>query len=199
MKILAFTDMHGSLRAYKKLKQHVDGAEVIVCAGDFTVFAQAMEYLLMKINKLGKKVLIVHGNHEDPHDLKNACSLFTNTEFIHKKGFVVGDYLFIGYGGGGFSLVDKEFEKKHSKELLKIIEDNKGKKVVFVTHAPPYGTKVDRVMDEHCGNKSFRKFLEKAKPMLMICGHLHENAGKMDTLHHTKIINPGPYGMILDI
>ena len=199
MKILAFTDMHGSLKAYKKLKKKAKEADVIVCAGDFTIFEQAMEYLLMKINKLGRKVLLVHGNHEDPHDLKKACGLFTNTEFIHNKGVVSGNCLFIGYGGGGFSLADKEFEKKYSKELLRIIEENPGKKAVFVTHAPPYGTAADKIMDEHCGNKSFRKFLEKAKPALMICGHLHETAGKTDMLHHTRIVNPGPYGMLLEV
>ena len=37
------------------------------------------------------------------------------------------------------------------------------------------------------------------KPDLVISGHLHETAGKEDKIGKTRLINPGPFGKILDV
>ena len=105
-------------------------------------------------------------------------------------------HLFMGYGGGGFGFTDKNFEKIAERFKRLIREDDK---VILVTHAPPYGTKTDKIGKEHCGNKSIRKFIEKEKPDLAICGHIHECAGKEDKIGKTKIVNPGWKGKILEI
>ena len=54
-------------------------------------------------------------------------------------------------------------------------------------------------MDEHCGNKDIRKFIDKIKPDLVISGHLHENAGKEDKIGKSRILNPGPTGMLINL
>jgi Icc-related predicted phosphoesterase len=102
----------------------------------------------------------------------------------------------MGYGGGGFSFIDKKFEKiaKRFKKLIK-----KDDKIILVSHAPPYGTKVDMIGREHCGNKSIRKFVDKEKPDLVICGHLHECAGKEDKIGKTRIVNPSYKGKVIEI
>ena len=76
---------------------------------------------------------------------------------------------------------------------------NKGKKIIFITHAPPYKTKVDLIVGSHCGNKTFRNFILKNKIDLYICGHLHETFNKKDKIKKTEVINPGPYGKIIKI
>jgi len=109
--------------------------------------------------------------------------------------YKINEYVFFGYGGGGFTLVDKNFEKIIKK--FKTIK--KGSKVILITHAPPYDTTLDRLdhMD-HLGSKSIKKFIEEVQPVLNICGHLHENAGNIDKIKKTKIINPGT-GAILEV
>ena len=198
MKILAFVDTHGSIKALRKIGKKAKNADLMVCAGDLTIFEQGLNYFLGRLNKMNGKVLFVHGNHEGEEDAKKSCSLFRNIEFIHKKHLIIGDILFFGWGGGGFSLVDKTFENQ-TKQFKKIIKKNPGKKIVLVTHAPPYNTKVDNILGEHCGNKSIRKFIKDLKPDLVVCGHLHEKHGKRDKIGKTLIINPGPYGIVISV
>ena len=200
MKLLAFVDIHGSLKALEKIKVKAKGADIIVCAGDISIFENNLDTLLSELNKLNKPVLIIPGNHEDDNDLKELTERFSNITDIHKKSFIKENYLFIGYGGSGFSMVDKEFiktGKKFEKTVKKSSKDNK--KIILVTHAPPYKTKIDKIMGEYCGNKSIKNFILKVKPDLVISGHLHENAGKEDKIKKTKIINPGPFGKIINI
>lgn len=196
MKALIFVDMHGNKSALKRIisrakKKYID---LVICAGDFTIFGESQDLILSRLNKIGKPVLFVHGNHEESGGLRKSCGLFKNCYFIHNRKFRRNNYLFIGWGGGGFAFKDKGLEKnvKKFKRWIK-----KADKVVFVTHAPPYKTKVDKIFKEHAGNKSIRRFIESAKLEWNVCGHLHETAGKQDRIGKTKIINPGYKGKVI--
>ena len=199
MKILAFTDIHGSLHAIKRIEQKVksQNPDLLVCAGDISIFEHGIIGILRRLNRLNREIVMIHGNHEDDSTFRKLQTLFKNIIFIHKKHFIKGNLLFIGYGGGGFSIVDKEFEKIGNSKFKQTIKNNHDKKIVLVTHAPPYRTKLDKLVDGHCGNKSIKQFVEKSKIEYLICGHLHENFGKEDKIGKTKIINPGPFGKII--
>ncbi len=198
MKILAFVDMHGSLKALKKIKEQAKKADIIICAGDISIFSNDLDKLLFELDKLNKAILIIHGNHETDEDLNKLAKLFNNITELHKKSFVKEKYLFIGYGGSGFSMTDKDFEKT-SRKFEKEIKKHKDKKTILITHAPPYKTKLDNIMGEPCGNKSIKNFIKKVNIHLVISGHLHENAGKEDKVKNTIIINPGPLGKIINL
>ena len=199
MKILAFTDIHGSLHAIKRIEQKVksQNPDLLVCAGDISIFEHGIIGILRRLNRLNREIVMIHGNHEDDSTFRKLQTLFKNIIFIHKKHFIKGNLLFIGYGGGGFSIVDKEFEKIGNSQFKQTIKNNHDKKIVLVTHAPPYRTKLDKLVDGHCGNKSIKQFVEKSKIEYLICGHLHENFGKEDKIGKTKIIKPGPFGKII--
>ena len=47
--------------------------------------------------------------------------------------------------------------------------------------------------------RDIKRFIEKNKPILAICGHLHENEGKSEKISKTLIINPGIKGKIIKI
>ena len=113
MKILAFTDIHGSLSALRRIGQKVksQNPDLLVCAGDITIFERGIIAILRRLNKLNKKIIIIHGNHEDSSTFIKFSKLFKNIIFIHKKSFIEDNVLFLGFGGGGFALVDKKFEK----------------------------------------------------------------------------------------
>ena len=201
MKILAFTDIHGSLLALRRIEQKVKAQkpDLLICAGDISIFEHGIVGIMRRLNKLNKKIIIVHGNHEDASTFRRCSNLFKNIIFIHKNYFTKNSTLFLGYGGGGFSVVDREFDKISKTKFKKIINGNKDKKIILVTHAPPYRTKLDKLIQGHCGNKSIRNFVEKNKIDLLICGHLHENFGKEDRIKKTKVINPGPFGKIIKV
>jgi len=200
MKLLAFTDLHLSTEALKKVKEKVKKSkpDLLVCAGDLTIFENGLNEMLKRLSKIKKNILLIHGNHETASSMRKICSKYDNLIFIHNKHHIIDDYLFLGHGGGGFSIVDKGF-KKIGKNFKKIIKKNKGKKTILITHAPPYKTKLDFIIDQHCGNKSIRKFIEKNKINLHLSGHLHENFRKKDTIKKTETINPGPYGKVIRV
>jgi hypothetical protein len=197
MKILAFTDIHDSLSALEKIRHKIKAKnpDILVCTGDISIFEHGLGKIMKKMNSLGKKIVIIHGNHEEEDTFAKHCKSLKNLVFIHKSHYIENDVLFIGYGGGGFVTVDKEFEK-FSLKFSKLIKENPGKKVVLLTHAPPYKTSLDEIEKEHCGSKSLRNFVEKNRIDYMFCGHIHENFGQEDTIKKTKCINPGPLGKL---
>src|SRR3989344_9024731 len=116
MKILAFTDIHGSSAALKRIGQKVksQNPDIIACAGDISIFEHGIAGILKKLNRLGRKVVMIHGNHEDDKTFLKYSRIFRNIIFVHKGHFAENGVLFLGYGGGGFSVTDKEFEKAAS-------------------------------------------------------------------------------------
>lgn len=195
MKILAFTDPHFEDKVDQKLIDKAKEADVVVCAGDFTWFGRNIDKIMKDFVKFDKPFIFVHGNHEEGEDFKKF-SKYKNLKFIHKKGLVMGDYLFVGYGGGGFSQRYADLEK-----MIPKIKAKKGnKKVIFVTHAPVYGTSTDYLeWAGHTGSKSAVEFIKEIKPMLVICGHIEENFGQIDNIGKTVIILPNDTGRILEV
>ena len=106
MKLLAFTDTHGSLSALRRIEQKTiaQKPDLLVCAGDISIFEHGIINLMRRLNKLNKKIIIIHGNHEDASTYIKLSRLFKNIIFIHKNYFIEDNILFLGYGGGGFSI-----------------------------------------------------------------------------------------------
>ena len=193
MKILAFSDVHGSTTSLRILGKKAKKADVLICAGDFTRFEENMGKVLKTLNSFGKKVMLVHGNHESPGKVAKMAKNLKNMKYVHKKTFSLGEYVFVGHGGEGFALSSPDFEKYAAKLSFK-----KKDKVVLINHQPPYKTKLDYIWAHH-GNKSYRKFILKVKPVLAVCGHLHETAGMEDKLNRTRLINPGDRGILIEV
>src|SRR3989344_9230949 len=99
MKLLAFTDIHLSSLAVKKLKEKISRhkPDLLVCAGDITIFENDIKFILNKLDKLGKKLLLIHGNHETDSVLKALCKKTENILFIHKTYYKANNNLFLGY------------------------------------------------------------------------------------------------------
>ena len=197
MKLLFFADSHGNKEAMKTLKTKSKEADGIVCAGDFTTMERDIEKIMSELDSFGKLMLMIHGNHEDEDRLKTLCKKHKNLKYIHKGVYHVGDYVFLGYGGDGFSTNDPEFEKISQRFFKKEIEGKK--RIIMVTHMPPHGTELDNIEGSHRGSKSYRKFIDDIRPHLVISGHLHETAGKHQQIGRTLLINPGKNGVTVDI
>ena len=201
MKLLLFTDLHGDLKLVKQVisKAKKYKPDYLVCTGDLIEWGgeKGFDRVLKGFEKLKIPMFFVPGNHEDWMGVKKSYKKYKFFKNIHKKIITVEDYVFFGYGGGGFSMSDKKFEefvKKNDKKL-------KGKKIVFLAHGPFYGTKLDKLFpkDKHRGNKSYTKFIKKYKPALSVCGHFHETFGKKDKIGKSVVANPGPLGELCEL
>ncbi len=198
MKILIFTDTHGSVSAIKRVKKAAkkEKPDLILCGGDLTIFGQDFNKLMDELDKIGQEVLMIHGNHETAAEMRNACKKTKNITCFSAKTRRIGKFFVIGFSVDGFALKDPDFDRFIKRIKPKFKKDDK---IIMLSHGPPYGTKVDLIIDQHCGSKSLRKFIDKYHPILVVSGHLHETFNKSQNLGSTLIINPGPYGKVLDI
>lgn len=197
MKILAFVDMHGELSALKKLRKKAEKVDLIICAGDVSLFSNKLFYFMQQLDSFGKTVLMIHGNHESNDEIRGLAKMLNNIKVIHNTTYKVDNYVFFGWGGGGFALRDTKFEKEANKKFKKYC--TKDYKTILVTHAPPYGTKLDIVYYEHVGSKSIFEFVYKNKPTYLICGHIHECNKRNDVINKTPVLNTGGDGVIVEV
>jgi len=197
MKIFAFTDTHGNKSLIEKLIKDIkkESPHLLICCGDLSNFSKGFKTLINKFKKTNTTLLIIPGNHETPSQVREACQKTNFAIPLHKASYELNDYIFFGYGTGGFDIIDKSLEKLIPK-FKKTIK--KPKKVITITHAPPYKTKLDIINSEHHGSKSIRKLIENLQPKIHLCGHLHENAGNFDKIKNTIVLNPG-HGKIIEL
>ena len=208
MKILFFTDVHSGddsddyyVTDVEELEEKVKvliekskDCDVIVCCGDLSFFGSGLKEAIDMLKKSGKKLLVIHGNHESSTELKKLCD-GEQVIFLHKKCLTIDDVTFLGYGGGGFDEKDTQLDTWVDSLKQKV----NGKLVLF-THAPPYKTKLDELpLLGHRGSKSVRKAIETLEPNVFASGHFHETFFKKDKINESKLINPGDSGTIITI
>ena len=197
MKLFTFTDTHGNKKAISEAIRRIKktNPDIIICSGDLTNFGVGLKKILKEFEKLNTTLLIIPGNHETSSELAAACKKTKFAINVHKKIYSINDYLFFGFGLGCFQSKNIELEKL-IPEVKKV---SKGKRLIFITHQPPYDTELDKMASGHAGSMSARKFIKKAKPIMCICGHLHENENKRDKIGKTWVINPGNKGKLIEI
>lgn len=197
MKFLVFSDVHEDNKQLAKLEKRAKEEDIdfVIVAGDFTNFNRSLKGVCKQFNSWGKPVYIIPGNHEEGEDYEKTVAEFENLTNLHKSHLELNDYVFLGYGGDGFSKQDAEFRKIARSWYGKF----KTKKVVLITHGPAYKTKLDKLPMGHVGNVDYRKFIERIKPRLCISGHIHETMGEIDKIENTKLINPCWDGMVIEL
>ena len=95
MKVLCFVDLHGDKPLLKKLIKRAKDPDIdlVLMAGDLTNFEDGLRYFLKKLNSIGKKVLVIPGNHEGEDVLKKLVGDYDNLVDIHKRVVRVEDYV----------------------------------------------------------------------------------------------------------
>ncbi len=197
MRFLAFTDIHQDKKVLETLLARAREGDIdfVLCTGDFSTFGRGAVTVLEAFQRLGKKFYVIPGNHEEGSGWDEFLKKFPGCVNLHLQAIAIGTYLFLGYGGGGFTPEDPRF-RKIARQWYGNFQ---GKKIIFVTHGPPLGTKLDLLHDDHVGNKDYRAFILRMKPKLAISGHLHETFGAVDTLGETQLINPGKEGKVIEL
>ena len=102
----------------------------------------------------------------------------------------------MGLGAAPTSRFYSWFELSET-EIMNTLEQtadhcSSNKWLAIVSHTPPKNTKVDLAFSgTHAGSASLRDFIERKKPNIVFCGHIHEAKG-IDSIGDTVIVNPGP-------
>src|SRR4029077_11960408 len=66
---------------------------------------------------------------------------------------------------------------------------------VLVSHSPPKGAVDVSSRGQRLGSTAVRKTIKRAKPILVVCGHIHESAGRQALIGTTPVVNAGPSGI----
>lgn len=195
MKIFALTDIHGRRSINHALAQKISEADLVLIAGDITQFGTARdaEPIIDDFFRLNSHTLAVSGNCDQP----SVTRFLEQRELsLHGQVKMLDDLLLFGCAGSNptpFFTPQEYTEDEMVETLAKYKMEKSARYRIFLTHPPPHDTKVDRtLLGLHAGSKAVRSFVEKTKPDLVICGHIHEAIG-VDHIEETLIINPGPF------
>ena len=187
MRIYAVADIHGKPSRIECIQNNVVEykPDVLVVAGDITTFRGGRE-VIKQLDELGLPVLAVRGNTDLPgiHGLLNN---FSNTLCLHLKEHIIEGIQFVGIGGTiplPFRSQIGFWEDRVLKKLSRLVDQ----KSVVVAHPPPWGV-LDKAFNRfHAGSKGLYRFTRKYQPRLLLCGHIHENAGTA-TISNTIVVN----------
>lgn len=195
MQIIGIADIHGTIDYSDQAGDALRSADLVLCAGDLTDFgaAQDAERILENIRRFNPDILAVSGNCDQP----GVNTVLSASDInLHNRPKIFQNIALYGLGGSNPSPfhTPQELDEDQIAQILgnyHRIEDARWH--VFVTHAPPAGTKVDRTFfGQHVGSSAVRAFIEKFRPDLVLCGHIHEARGS-DMIHDSVVINPGRF------
>jgi Icc-related predicted phosphoesterase len=152
--------------------------------------------------KKHKKVLLIPGNHETVATADFLAELY-EPEVRDIHGYSV-QYKDVGiFGAGGATNVgpappideDEVFDLlKKGFDRIKYL-----KKKIMVTHVHPTDTKIEKFSKFVPGSEAVRKAVEKFKPDILLCGHVHEAEGLEEKVGKTRVINVGRKGKIIRV
>jgi len=197
MKLLAFSDIHGAYERVDQIIQAERGADAIIIGGDLTTYGapEDGEKAIRVFQNSGLPVFAVAGNMDSPEfDAKHEALGVS----INAKGRLLGDVGIFGVSASPYTPMRTPYEiaeeeiARRAEMGWKDISSARWK--VFVPHAPPRNTKLDRIMlGKHVGSTAVRSFVEQHQPNVVVCGHIHEARG-IDAIGKSQIVNCGPAG-----
>ena len=203
MKILASGDLHGDRKLTERLaeKAEKENVDLVILAGDISHFDARTENMIGPFLKRGKKVLFVPGNHETLATADFLAEVY-GPEAKNLHGYSVLHKGVGIFGCGGATIgPNLRLEEDEIFELLqkgfKYVKDSKKK--IMVTHVHPAESIIERMTEFFRGSTSVRKAIDKFKPDILLCAHVHEAAGIEEKIGNTRVINVSKSEKIIEI
>lgn len=194
MRVLCITDIHGFRDKFEQILRREPEPDLLLLGGDFTNFgsAQEAEGLLDLALLYCPKVFAVAGNCDnaeiDAMLLRRGVSLHTSGQEFNGFGFF-GLSSMPPWRGDMYEFPETKLNDFLAQGYAHV---QKSKRFIMLCHPPPHDTRIDfNNSKKHVGSTSVRAWMEKTKPALLVCGHIHEARG-LDEWQATKIVNCGP-------
>lgn len=140
--------------------------------------------------------VLVPGNSESAGELSQACAGWSAASVLHCSGAEVEGLTFWGVGGAipvtPFGARSWDFPEEEARGLFAECPSN----AILVSHSPPAGAVDQSSQGEHLGSMAVSETIERCHPILVVCGHIHESAGRSAMVTGTPVVNAGPQGMV---
>ncbi len=197
MKLLAFTDIHGSYDRVEQILVHEKTFSAVIIGGDVTTNGTPAEaeHAVKQFQKKGAPVFVVAGNMDPPVLEETFTTMGVN---INARGVFLDEVGLFGVSASPATPMKTPNEISEEEIALRAHtgwKDVQAARVrIFVPHTPPHNTSVDLIKPgSHVGSTAIRKFIEQCQPDVTVCGHIHEARG-LDSIGKTRIVNCGPAG-----
>lgn len=158
MKVLCVSDYHRDMEMAERVEK-LAGAEkvdVIVNAGDFL----SEDYAAKVLSMTGFRTFVVHGNWDRHLKVKSKkVTVLVNQVTLYKG------YYFLGAEYG------------HYEEIEALAKGIDPKKLIIITHDPPYDILDMSYFGSNAGLPELRDAVDKLSPVVHVFGHIHESAG----------------------
>jgi Icc-related predicted phosphoesterase len=193
VKLLAFSDLHRDVGQARRLAEMAGEVDVVIAAGDFASIHEGLAETLEPLQQIDTPTLVVPGNNETEAALRDACEGWEAATVLHGEGTEVDGTRFWGLGAGvPITPWDWSFDldEEGAAEMLAGCPDG----AVLVVHSPPKGH-----VDNGLGSEAILAAVQRTRPPLAVCGHIHECWGRESTLGDSRIVNLGPAGTLLEV
>jgi uncharacterized protein len=197
VKLLIFSDIHGDQAALEKLM--AIQADYYFAAGDLANWGRGLDAMGPIMRKHAERMYVLPGNHESEADVARFCREFGFHDF-HGSTIEIAGYHVAGLGYSNPTPFNTSGEYSE-QELRERLDKFSGlDPLVLICHSPPRNSALDRVAEgKHFGSDAIREFIEREQPLYFFCGHIHEAAGREDTLGRTQGWNVGKRGHLLEL
>lgn len=197
MKILAFSDLHGSARHAADLVAASSEADLVIGAGDFCNMRQGLDEAMALLSEVSAPFVVVPGNAESFDELRSAAP--ESVEVLHGTATTIGGLRLFGLGYGvpttPFGAWSCDLSEDQATGMLKacVTAD------VLIVHSPPKGV-VDRTSaGQSVGSEAIHTTIERVQPKLALCGHIHDSWRQTEMIGAAKVHNLGPFVTWLEV
>ncbi len=185
MRLVAVADLHGSQHRVNLLLAQVAAhqPDLVVVCGDVTQNGPAQTATLL-LNQIPVRAVAVSGNMDTP-DVGDGIAA-SRVENIDRRRVVINGVSFVGLGDMLPSSLTTLSVADGSR--MRPVEECVDRSTVLVTHVPPFKTKDRMSLGSHGGSKGLRRLVEEREPLLVLCGHIHEDPG-VAMVGRTTVVN----------
>jgi len=198
MRLLAFSDLHTDLAQAHRLVERSAEVDVVVGVGDFASVHSGLTETIAALGAIEAPAVLVPGNNETEEALREACANWSRAVVLHGEGTEIDGMTFFGLGAGvPVTPWDWSFDltEEAAAELLEACPEG----CVLAVHSPPRGHVDVSGAGRHLGSEAVLRAIERTRPRLALCGHIHESWGMESRIGPTPVINLGPEGMVLEV
>ncbi len=200
LRILAAGDIHGDSILANKLAERAEkeNIDLVILCGDLTFQEQSTDDIIGPFVKKHKKVLLIPGNHETVATADFLAEVY-GVKNIHGYSVKYKDIGIFGAGGANIGI-----HQLSEKEIYDLLEQGFKKikyleKKIMVTHVHPSGTKMEKFTKFFPGSDGVKRAIDKFKPDIMLCSHVHEAEGIEEKIGNTRVVNVGRKGKVIEL
>jgi uncharacterized protein len=193
VKLLAFSDLHRDFEQARQLASDAAEVDLVLAAGDFASIHRGLDETLAPLREIDTPTLLVPGNNETEAALREACVGWEAAMVLHGEGTEIDGTAFWGLGAGvPITPWDWSFDLDEDRAAEMLAGCPEG--AVLVLHSPPKGH-----VDKGLGSEAILRAIERVRPPVAVCGHIHECWGQESVIGSSRVLNLGPAGTVLDL